>query len=154
MTKWLIIITLAATLGIFGFLYTQSTHQTPTTDTTQTPNGNEIAVVHSFKDGVHQYSGQFKLAHSCYAVTTETQSEQGNPKNQRIIVTVVDNMAHEGFCSQLVTRYPFNVILDAPEDVNTILEVNGSPVPMKIYETGWHNPTAGGYITPINNPGQ
>ncbi len=153
MLKWLIITVLTITAGIFGFLYVQSTHQSTSTDTTQTPNGNEVAVVHSFRDGVHQYSGQLKLAHSCYAVTAETQGDPANPKNQHITIRVVDNMAQQGFCSQIVTRYPFDVTLDAPEDAITTLEINGAIVPMKIFEAPWHNPTGGGYITPLNKTG-
>ena len=151
MTKWLIIITLAITVGIFGFLYSQSIRQS-TPDGTKAQSVNAIAVVHSYKDGVHQYSGQLRLAHSCYAVTAETQGDAGNVKNQHIILNVVDNMAHEGFCSQIVTRYPFDVILDAPEDVNTTLVVNGTNVPINIRETTW-NPSAGGYITPLHKSG-
>ncbi len=153
MTKWLIIITLAITLGIFGFLYSQSTHQSTATDQAETQSGNGIPVVHSFKDGVHHYSGQLKLAHSCYTVTAETQGDPADAKNQHIILSVVNNMAHEGFCSQIVTRYPFDVILDAPEDVNTTLMVNGALVPINIHETTWQNPTSGGYITPLNKTG-
>ena len=153
MTKWLIIITLAITLGIFGVLYTQSIRQSTTAGGADAQSGNAIPVVHSFKDGVHQYSGQLKLAHSCYTVTAETQGDPGDAKNQHIILTVVDNMARQGFCSQIVTRYPFDVILDAPEDVNTTLMVNGALVPMNIRETTWHNPTSGGYITPLNRTG-
>ena len=62
MTKWLIIITLAITLGIFGVLYSQSTRQSSPAGGADAQSGNAIPVVHSFKDGVHQYSGQLKLA--------------------------------------------------------------------------------------------
>lgn len=153
MTKWLIIITLLITVGIFGFLFTQ-TVQTPVDGADrQLPASNELAVVHSYKDGVHRYAGRLRLSHSCYAVSAETQTDPSNPKNQRIVIAVVDNMAKEGFCTQLATRYPFQVLLDAPEDVSTTLEVNGNEVPMKIYETGWQNPSSGGYLSPINKTG-
>ena len=156
MTKWIIITSLLITLGIFGFFYMQSLKDSGLGDpdaATNLPAANEIPMVHSFNDGVHRYGGQLKLAHSCYSVTAETIGDPADHRVQRITLKVVDNMAKEGFCSQIVTRYPFEVILDAPEDITTTLEVNGAVVPTKIVEVAWQNPKAGGYLNPIEKGG-
>ena len=153
MTKWIIGIAFVISLAVLAFFYLHSAQQTSTVATDPALNTNTIELIHAYKDGVHSYAGQLKLPHSCYAVTEETEGDPLDPMNQRILLTVVDNMGKEGFCSKIVTRYPFQVILDAPEFATTTLEVNGNIIPTKLLETTWNNPSGGGYIRPMNKAG-
>lgn len=155
MTKWLLIITLLITAVVFGLLYVEVHHEAAIQGgaaSTTALAKNVISVVHSYKDGVHRYAGQLRLAHSCYTVTTDTQDEPAN-KLEHVNLTVIDNMARQGFCAQIVTRYPFSVIFDAPQDTAVELDVNGEVRPTKVYETEWQNPTGGGYLNPIEKTG-
>ena len=156
MTKWIIITSLFIALGIFGFFYRQAMNDSSLADpdaAANVPAANEVVMVHSFNDGVHRYAGQLRLAHSCYSVTAETIGDPADHRIQHITLKVIDNMAKEGFCSQITTRYPFEVILDAPQDITTTLEVNGAVVTTKIVEVAWQNPKAGGYLNPIERTG-
>ena len=151
MTKWLLITSLILTLFIFGFFYLRvsniATPQTATTTTSATDD--EVNLLHSFKDNVHRYSGQLKLPHSCYTVTTEAQRDPSRNDHYNIMIHVVDNLAQQGFCSKIATRYPFEVLIDAFEGISLTLEVNGKEIPVHITESEWNTPN-GSYITPLN----
>lgn len=101
---------------------------------------NTIRVVHAFKDGIHRYSGQIKLPHSCYSVQTDALRDSVSaPLELVLAITTKDNLLDQAICSQITTRYPFEVIAEAPEDVVATLRINDEPRPVRIVEVTWQS---------------
>ncbi len=101
---------------------------------------NSVRVFHSHKDDIHRFTGQIKLPHSCFTVTSVVVQDPKIPNVVKLELTTKDNLLDQKFCSQFTTRYPFEVIADAPKDITTTLTVDGVNRPIQIVETDWVSP--------------
>lgn len=151
MTKWIVIVVLIISGAILGYVYVQLNNMEPSTVTaTQAEAPNTIHLVHSYKDGIHRFAGQIKLPHSCYAVTSEAVIPPDDPSKINIVLTTKDNLLNEKICLSITTRYPFEVIADAPQNITTTLTIDGVVQPIAMTETGWQDSQGTQYNTLIN----
>lgn len=149
--KWVIAFTIVITAGIMGYFYVElmkneGVEVAPISATT-TPT-RSIDIVHAFKDGEHRLSGHIKLSHSCYAVDAEAVHDAKEPNVVNIVITVKDRMLDESICAQLPTNYPFQILAEAPEDIEIRAQINDEDVGVKLINTEWQSTTE--YITPLN----
>lgn len=141
MTKWLFLVVLVISGGIMTFLYVDLQRMEQNIDALPKPDApNTIRVVHAFKDGIHRYSGQIKLPHSCFSVHTDALRDSVSAPLELILaITTKDNLLEQAICSQITTRYPFEVIAEAPENVVATLRINDEERPIRIVETTWQS---------------
>ena len=99
-----------------------------------------LTITHAFKDGVHRYDGVLRLSHSCYYVESDVAYDHRNATVLTLILKTKDRMLEQNLCIKIPTRYPFELVTDAPQEVTTILLVDGVQIPIKLIETDWVNP--------------
>lgn len=153
MGKWIALCVLIISTSVLGYLYFELENVTgdtlpivPRVDTT-----HALRVFHSYNSGEHRYMGEIKLPHSCYEIkVTEIASDPKDPTKYTITLKTTDRMLDVRLCAKIPTRYPFDVLITAPDKINTILIVNGVETPMRLVETAWQSPE-GNTITPIGN---
>lgn len=136
MGKWLALIVLLLSSVVLGFLYLEAQN---TSVDFQAPDPKAVRVVHSFQDGVHRYSGGITLPHSCYDVNLD-EAPQESTTHHILKLTAIDRMLDQRLCAKIPTRYPFETVIDAPENITTSMMVNNIPVPIILIESGWVNP--------------
>jgi hypothetical protein len=149
MFKWIIISALIIAGGILGYIR-YSFMNTPSVVAPVEASPRVLNVVHSFKDGVHRYAGEVKLPHSCYALSAETAVDPADPSVELIVLVSTDKMLDQSVCAKFPTRYPFEVVADAPENMTAKLTLDGVELPIKLIETPWQSST-GSYINPVNS---
>lgn len=150
MTKWIALIVLIISGSILGYLYVELDKvRSGVIEAPPVELENTIHVVHSYKDGIHRYAGQIKLPHSCYSVGAEAIIPTDDTSKINIAITTKDNLLDEKICSSIRTRYPFEVIADAPQDIRTTLTIDSIPQPIKIVETNWQDSRGTQYNTLI-----
>ena len=141
MIKWLILIVLVLSGSILAFLYIDL--QRMESDPTLLPPievTNSVRVFHSYKDDIHRFTGQIKLPHSCFTLETTAVQDHKILNEVKLELRTKDNILDQKFCSQFATRYPFEIIADAPKDITTTLTVDGVNRPIKMIETDWQSP--------------
>jgi hypothetical protein len=97
-----------------------------------------VIVTHSYDSGIHRYTGNIKLPHSCYDLRLNENG--GDPYNRSTYVITLhssDRMLEQRLCAKIVTRYPFQLVVDGPVDMKATLELNGVEMPMELKETPW-----------------
>ena len=140
MIKWIILVVLIVSGAILGYIYTQlSNTPTDTAALSQVEAPNTVHVIHSYKDGIHRFIGQIKLPHSCYSVKTDVLSDPKDPSVLVLSLTTKNNILDEKICANIQTRYPFEVIADAPEHIQTTMTIDGTEVPLRVTETQWQD---------------
>lgn len=150
MIKWIALIVLIISGSILGYLYVELDKvRSGAIEAPPVELENTIHIVHSYKDGIHRYAGQIKLPHSCYSVVSEAIISRDDPSKINITITTKDNLLSEKICSSIRTRYPFEVIADAPQDMKTTLTIDGISQPIKITETDWQDSQGTQYNTLI-----
>jgi hypothetical protein len=97
---------------------------------------NRVAVSHAFKDDVHRYTGTFLLPHSCFSVD---QLATYDGEKIKVSFTVKDILATEKTCMKIKTRYPFSLIVEAPEGTPAVFFLNNEEVPSQIRELEWQS---------------
>lgn len=151
MTKWIVIIVLVISGSILGYVYIQLNNvESGTSIPVPVEPENTIHIVHSYKDGIHRFAGQIKLPHSCYTVTADAVIPLDDTSKMNIALTTKDNLLSEKICSSIRTRYPFEVITDAQQNITTTLTIDGALQPIKITETNWQDSQGTQYNTLIN----
>lgn len=150
MIKWIALVVLIVSASILGYLYVELNKiSSGAVVAPPVELENTIHIVHSYKDGIHRYAGQIKLPHSCYSVDGEAIIPLDDPSKINIAITTKDNLLSEKICSSIRTRYPFEVIADAPQDIRTTLTIDGILQPIKIVETDWQDSQGTQYNTLI-----
>lgn len=153
MGKWIALFVVIISTSILGFLYFEL--QNVTSDTPPLiphVNLHTLRVFHSFNSGEHRYMGEVKLPHSCYELkVSDVVFDPKDPKKYTITLTSVDRMLDMRLCVKIPTSYPFDVLITAPEKINTSLVINGTEMPMRLVETAWQNPN-GNTVTPLDHP--
>lgn len=142
MLKWItfLVIIIAGSILSYFYIELKNLEETPTLlPPIETPN--TVRIVHSFSDGIHRYTGNIKLPHSCYSLQTQMIQSPDLEKVVTLSIETKNSITEQRFCSQIPTRYQFETIADAPEDVHLILRVDGVVRPTSIKETAWTNPT-------------
>ncbi|OGZ05121.1 MAG: hypothetical protein A2845_02250 [Candidatus Lloydbacteria bacterium RIFCSPHIGHO2_01_FULL_49_22] len=143
MMKWPFFIVLAISGGILWYLYTNLDNSALTSNGTATSGiQSVIAVTHSYQDGVHRFSGEIKLSHSCYSIDTQTVSDPKSEDRLVIKITTTDHFLERSTCAKFSTRYEFQVIAEAPKDVAYTLQVDGKELPIRTSNVDWNNPNA------------
>ncbi len=97
-----------------------------------------VVVTHSYDSGIHRFTGDIKLAHSCYDLRLNENG--GDPYDRSkfaIILNSSDRMLEQRLCAKIATRYPFQLVVDGPEDMKVTLTLNGVEMPIEIKETQW-----------------
>ncbi|KKU79074.1 MAG: hypothetical protein UY04_C0018G0010 [Parcubacteria group bacterium GW2011_GWA2_47_7] len=137
MYKWIFLIVLIISGGILWLLYTNIDKLEKTPGEVPVSSANIVRITHSFKDEVHRFTGEIKLPHSCYAIKTEIVPDSTKENALVISITSTDRMLAQSICMNLPTRYPFEVITEAPEDVNYELRVDGKILSIRVTEVDW-----------------
>lgn len=99
-----------------------------------------LTITHAFKDGVHRYDGAIRLPHSCYDVEGDVTHDPRDPSRLTLVLQTKDRMLEQNLCVKILTRYPFELVTDAPQEVTTTLLVDGVNMPINLIETEWVNP--------------
>lgn len=107
-----------------------------------------VRVTHSYDSGIHRYTGEIRLPHSCFDLRlNENGADPFDPSRFVIILESSDRMLEQRLCAKIMTRYPFQLVVDGPPDMQVTLTLNGVSMPIQIKETAWQ---AGRNI--ISNP--
>ncbi len=155
MGKYLTILTAIIILGviaIFGkdFFFPQGTGTLSVEEEQRSlAEDNRVAVTHAFKDGFHRYNGTFLLPHSCFSVKQSGFYEDGM---MTVEFQVEDRLLLETTCSKITTRYPFTILLEAPEEVPVTFFLNGEAVPSKIRNLEWQSAAGTLIDTSVTSP--
>lgn len=97
-----------------------------------------VTVTHSYDSGVHRFTGEIKLPHSCYDLRLdENGADPYDPSKFTIILKSSDLMLEQRLCAKIMTRYPFQLVADGPEHMEVTLTLNGTKLPMQLKETSW-----------------
>lgn len=151
MGKWIALFVLIITSSILGYLYFELENvKSETILVVPKANTRSLRVFHSFDSGEHRYTGEIKLAHSCYELRADAAvvPDQKDQSKYIIKLTSIDRMLDRRLCVQIPTRYPFDVLIsNAPEKITSTLVVDGKEMPIRLIETAWQNPL-GRTITP------
>ncbi len=110
---------------------------------------NRVAVTHAWQDGIHRYTGTFLLPHSCFSVA---QAGMYRGDSIDIAFDVKDRLLEEKTCLKITTRYPFTIIIEAPQDVPAQFRLNGEEVPSKIRELDWQSSIGNFIDTSVTSP--
>lgn len=141
MGKWIVLLSvLIAGAGLWFVLMRPAVETGSNVPPAVSLNPNALTIVHAFKDGVHRYDGILRLPHSCYDVTSEVVRNARNPDVLTLTLKTKDKMLEQNLCVKILTRYPFEIITDAPQDITTTLLVDGMNIPIKLIETEWTSP--------------
>ena len=113
-------------------------------------DNNKVVTAHAFKDGIHRYSGVFKLPHSCFLV-----DETGTFSGGRMLVNfkVSDEHLTKTPCLNITTRYPFTVLVEAPGNVEAVFFINDVEVPSQIRTVEWQSVAGTMVDTSATTPG-
>ena len=151
MTKFIIAIAVVVSGVILAFMYVEieKMKQDPSRIPASVEMKDKVLLVHSFRDGIHRYFGEIKLPHSCYGVSANILQDPNDPTAARILVVTKDRMLEENFCSQFSTGYPFELVVDAPEDLHVTTFVDAKEVEHVEQKVDWQSPR-GVLITPSN----
>lgn len=97
-----------------------------------------VMITHSYNSGEHRITGEIKLPHSCYDLRLDEQgTDPYDPTKFVIILHSSDLMLEQRLCAKIVTRYPFQLVVDGPENMKFSLTLNGVKTPIQIKETEW-----------------
>lgn len=145
MGKLIAVLAIVLSGSVFAYLYYQL-ETAPLDAVPATPvnaiNDRTVKVVHAFKDGVHRYSGSFKLPHSCYEVVKDAVIDPSDPDRSDVLLRfrTKDRSAEISPCAQYTTSYPFELILETDEDAAIRAEIDGKPMQIQIIESTWSSP--------------
>jgi len=97
-----------------------------------------VIVTHSYDTGNHRFTGDIKLPHSCYDLRlNENGADPYDPTKFVIKLESSDLMLEQRLCAKIATRYPFQMVVEGPENMKVRLTLNGAPVPIELKETPW-----------------
>ena len=96
--------------------------------------------MHSFRDGVHRYAGEFPLPNSCYSIAVHARYNIKDPSRVILALMTRDGMTDTPFCLKISTRYKFETLVEAPVDVIPTLLIDEMETPIRVRETSWPNP--------------
>lgn len=97
-----------------------------------------VIVTHSYDTGIHRFTGDIKLPHSCYDLRLdENGADPYDPTKFVIKLHSSDLMLEQRLCAKIATRYPFQMVVDGPENMKVRLTLNGMEMPMELKETAW-----------------
>lgn len=101
-----------------------------------------VKVVHAFQDGIHRYSGSFRLPHSCYEVTKAAVRDPLDPDRVDVLLqfTTKDRSADFKPCAEYATTYPFELMVDTEEHAAVRAEIDGKQVSLRVTESTWLSP--------------
>lgn len=94
---------------------------------------SSVMAVHTFEDGVHNYSGIIDLPSPCFSLTTDIQRTD-NP-GEAILAFETEATATRGHCIEVIDPRPFTVKFESDQDVQIQSQVNGALVPINIIST-------------------
>lgn len=141
MIKWILIVVSVISAGVMCYVYVslEAMQHNPVTIPKPLP---PTRVYHAFSAGVHRYSGEIRLPHSCYTITAETKKTEEDPPRIRIDIKTTNNILDQKVCLQIETGYQFEVIADANEDTPFYLTVDRRERPIRVVEVDWESPKA------------
>lgn len=150
MGKWIALFVFIISSSVLAYLYVElESVSSETLPIVPVVNSRALRVFHSFESGEHRYASEIKLPHSCYELNIQdTLPDPKNPTKHIIVVTGIDRMLDMRLCVQISTRYQFDILIAAPENITTSLLVNGVPTPIRIVETPWQGPQGKSLTTP------
>jgi len=144
MGKWIAFIVLLISGSLLGYFYyelerTSLEVETATTTLPIIPKTSGIRLFHSYKDGIHRYTGEVKLPHSCYSLDTQVRRDPKDPTSLVVVLTSTDRMLEQRLCSKIQTGYSFEAVVETPDvnNLNVTLLLDGNDVPFHIVETQW-----------------
>lgn len=150
MGKWIALFVLIISSALLGYLYVELesvTSDTPVILPNLEPRA--LRVFHSFDSGEHRYTGEIKLPHSCYILEMEAVATDPKDSTQHtIMLKSIDRMLDMRLCAKIPTRYPFDVLITAPENIHTSLVIDKHETPIRIIETAWQNAQGKTLTTP------
>lgn len=96
-----------------------------------------VTIFAQYQDGIHRFTGEIPLPHSCYLLTRSVEARSSNPKVAVINIRTEDKSAILDTCSHITTRYPFDVTYAGEANVTPIIEVDGTAIPVKVVRREW-----------------
>ncbi len=144
MGKWIAFIVLLISASLLGYFYyelerTSFENEIPSTIVPTIPKASEIRIFHSFKDGIHRYTGDVKLPHSCYSLDTGVIRNAKDPSSVTVVLTSTDRMLEQRLCAKIQTNYSFEALVDTP-NISTLhltVKLDGDDLPFRLVETQW-----------------
>jgi hypothetical protein len=150
MGKWIALFVFIISSSVLAYLYVElQSVSSETLPIVPIVNSRTLRVFHSYESGEHRYMSEIKLPHSCYEL--DIQDTRPDPKDltkHTIVVKGIDRMLDLRLCVKISTRYQFDILIPAPENITTSLLVNGVPTPIRIVETPWQSPQGKSLTTP------
>lgn len=145
MGKLIAVLAILVSGGVLAYLYYQL-ETAPLDPVPVTPvnaiNDRTVKVTHAFKDGVHRYSGSFKLPHSCYEVAKDAVIDPLDPDRSDVLLRfrTKDRMGEISPCAEYSTIYPFELVLETDEDAAIRAEIDSKPMQIQVIESTWSSP--------------
>lgn len=140
MAKWILIFSLVAAGIILVYFGKDLVTGEPHHQTAVPPSANVITITDSFKDGLHRYTGEIQLPHSCYSIAVDARRDALNPHKVLLTLMTRDGMTDMSLCFKIPTRYPFETVVEAPLDTTPTLFIDDKETPTRVVETPWQNP--------------
>lgn len=150
MMKFVLVIVAVLSAAVLAVMYVEieKMKRDPSRIPVTVGKEEKILILHSFRDEIHRYIGEIKLPHSCYRISTDVIRDPKVRSIARIAVTTDDRMLEEKICAKISTRYAFEAIVDAPEDLQVTLFIDGKETAFVEEKTQWQSPK-GTLVAPV-----
>ena len=145
MIKWILTIVILISSAILGYMYVELEQISSTPEIIPIPTTNTVRIVDAYSDGVHRFTGQVRLGHSCYSLDTAVHADPKDPNVVIITLTSKDKMLDQKLCAQIPTAYPFEEVFEGPSTMTARLVLDEKELPVRLIKTAWQSP--GGDVT-------
>jgi len=129
--KWILIFAIAIVIILFITVFGDVFSKTEDKNKKQTPVVNLITAVHSFKSGLHDYTGKIMLPNPCYILSVDAVVRESFPEDITIRFTIQEEK-RDKVCAQVLTEKGFRIIFQASIEANVHAVVNDIPVQLNI----------------------
>lgn len=130
--KWILILTIAI-IGVILVASFSSIFNVEKNNK-QTSIIDSINAVHSFKSGLHDYTGAITLPIPCYTLSVDAVVRESFPEDVTIRFTIQDDKKENQICTQVLTEKSFRIIFQASKEANVHAVVNDTPVQLNVQE--------------------
>jgi len=129
--KWVLVlasvIVIVILIAVFGNTFSDGNLN----DKKEIPMVNSITAVHSFKSGLHDYTGTIALPNPCYILSVDAMVKESFPEDVTIRFTVQEEKGDK-VCAQVLTEKGFRIIFQASIEARVSAVINEVPVQFNI----------------------
>lgn len=123
--------------GVSWYLVQRSSGTTDQNDQQKTMR--IVRADHYYQDGIHTYKGMLTVPTPCHEVISQVTVMESHP--EQVTIDLKEQGA-SSFCAQVITQVPFEVSFQASAQARISMNLNGSPVSLKVVEKGSGGQTA------------